>query len=79
MLADADLAGIRRVEPAEHVQQRALAHARCAHDGQHLPLRHRQLEIAQHVKPVAGDVIRLVEPAHSDERHQHPRAATSLR
>ena len=54
VLADADLAAVDRVEAAEHVQQRALPHARRAHDRDHLALLDGQIEIAQHVQALAG-------------------------
>ena len=47
-VGDPDAAGVDRVEPAQHVQQRALADARGADDGDHLALLDRDVEVAQH-------------------------------
>ena len=63
VIADADLAAVDGVEAAEHVQQRALAHARRAHDRDHLALLDGQVEIAQHVQPLVGRRVELVEAA----------------
>jgi hypothetical protein len=56
-----DGTGVRSIEGAEQVQQRALANARCADDRQHLALRHLEIEIAEHVNALAADDERFVE------------------
>ncbi len=68
-LADADLAGIERVEAAEHVQQRALADAGRPDNGQHLAGLDGEIEPAQHVDPRARRLVRLDEAGDLDERH----------
>ena len=53
VLVDDDRALLGAIEPAKHVQQRALADARCADDRDHLARARRQVEIAQHVRSSA--------------------------
>ena len=66
---DPDAAGVDRVEPAQHVQQRALADARGADDGDHLALLDRHVEVAQHAHRRAGRLIALGEAADFDQGH----------
>ena len=71
VLTDTDLSTVDRVEPAEHVQQGALPHARRAHDRDHLALLDGEVQIAQHVQPLAGHVVELVEAGDGNECHRY--------
>src|SRR4029079_7698161 len=71
VLAHPHLAAVDRIEAAEHVQQRALADAGGAHDRHHLAALDRQVEVAQHVQPLRGGSVVLVEPRDGDERHHY--------
>jgi len=60
---DRDAALVDAIEPAEHVQQRALSNARGADDGDHLARLDGQVQIAEHGQRVAADGIALDETA----------------
>jgi hypothetical protein len=49
LAADEDSAGIRREQAGDHVQQRRLAAARMADQGDELTLADMQVDVAQHV------------------------------
>ena len=49
------------IEPAQQVQQRALADAARADDGDHLPALDDQIEVAEHVDVLRADAVALVE------------------
>ena len=70
VVADADRAGVRAIEAAQQVQQRALADAGGAHDRDHLAALDREDEIAQHLQPPVGDRVGLGEAGGSDKRHR---------
>jgi hypothetical protein len=55
VVADLHVARIGTIETAQQVQQRALAHARRAHDGDHLAAFHRDRQVAQHRQAAFGD------------------------
>ncbi len=79
-VAHANRAGVGAIEAAEHVQERALAHARRAHDRHHLAEADGDLEIAQHVEPVAGAGVVLLHAARDEERRhswRRPSAGSS--
>ena len=59
--------GIGSVEPAEQMQQRALAHAGLADDGQHLTRVDIQVDVAKDVKRMRPDGIRLLDSRRADE------------
>ena len=50
VIADPDLAAVDHIEAAQDVQERALPHARCTHDRDHLAFLDGEIEIAQHVQ-----------------------------
>src|SRR6185503_20893799 len=64
----ADGARARHVEPAQQVQERRLARAARAHEGDELARAHVQVEPLEHVDLLAPAHVALVEPAHADER-----------
>ena len=68
-LADPDGAAIGAIEATEHVQQRALPHARRADDGHHLPGVDTEIEIAQHGQRRLTDGIALDDAARFEKRH----------
>ena len=71
--------GVRPVEPAEQVQQCALADARRSDNRQHLAFRDLEIQIAKHVNTLAADNVGLVEGFDAYERHvksQHPKPNT---
>ena len=57
------------------MQQRALADAGGADDRHHLAALDVEVEIAQHVQPLAADDVGLVQPGDADERHHSNRSA----
>ena len=62
-------AAVGPIEPAEQVQQGALADAAGAHHGHHLAGFDRQLQVAQDVDVVGADAVALVEGGDGDEGH----------
>ena len=56
-----DAARVGAIEAAQQVQQRALADAARADDGQHLPALDDQIEIAEHVDVLRADAVALVQ------------------
>jgi hypothetical protein len=58
------------VESAEHVEERALPHARCPDDRDHFPALDRQIEPPEHRQRAVADDVALVEVADFDKgRH----------
>ena len=51
--------GVRRIEPAEDVQQRALPDSRRAHDGHHLALLDRDVETLEHLELAGAGLVAL--------------------
>ena len=70
VIADVDGAGIRAIQAAQQMQQRALADAGGAHDRDHLAALHREREIAQHLQATVGDRVGLGDAGGSDKRHR---------
>ncbi len=70
-VTDPHAPGVEAVEPAHHVQQRALADARRADDREHLALLDLEIEAAQHVDPRRRRRIRLDEARDLDECHRY--------
>ncbi len=66
---DQHRATIRRVEPTEHVQQRALAGARCTDDRDDLGRGDVEISATQHVYGEATFAIRLA-PSRADAPHR---------
>ncbi len=62
-------AGVHPIEATQQVQQRAFAHSGRADDGDHFTALDREIEIAQHVKPLRADVIAFVEICRGEEGH----------
>ena len=60
---------IRAVEAAEQMEERALADAAGADDGDHFAGVDRQIEIAQHVDVLRADAIAFVQRGDFDEGH----------
>src|SRR5262249_36246375 len=58
------------VQPAQQMQQRALADAGRTDDRHHLSMRDAKIQISEHVNVLGSDTIRLVEPRDVDESHQ---------
>ena len=75
-LVDADRARVGRVEPAQDVQQRALADARRSDDGHHLAALEREIEILEHGQARAADGVALREAGDVDERHSSASAVS---
>src|SRR5262245_50563998 len=75
LIANPDAAAVDRVESAEDVQQRALPHARRAHDRDHLTLFDDEVEAAQHLQPGRAHDVALVDRPGFQERHYWYRSA----
>ena len=56
---EADRPGAGKVQPAQQMQQRALACARCAAHGLEIPVANRQVYLAQHFQRPFAQEIRL--------------------
>ena len=74
-----DRALIDAIEPAEHVQQRALPDARRADDRDHLAGLDRQIEIAQHGQRVAADRVALDDAARFEKGIDYRLVTTARR
>src|SRR5262245_21331472 len=64
-----DRSGIRPIEPAQQVQERALANARRADERHHLASLNVEIDVAQHVQSGAPGLVGLVQAADAYERH----------
>jgi len=69
-VADRDRAAIHAIQPAQHVQQRALPHARRADDRDHLAGIDLEIEIAEDGERRRADRVALHDAASFEERHQ---------
>src|SRR5262249_20641513 len=81
---DCDLTLVRIGEPAQDVQQRALAGARTAEDCDAIAARDRQIDAAQDRKPFRAEVERLDDATAFERRRlihgaARPQAPASLR
>jgi len=68
-IADADRPRIGAIEPPKQVQQRALAHTGGADNRYHLAALDGQIEAAQHMQPLASDVVTLVDVGGDEKGH----------
>ena len=69
-VGDADRSRVRTVEPPEQVQQGALAHARGAHDRDHVAGLDLEIEPAQDVNRLRAHLVALDQGRDRDERHR---------
>ena len=68
-VADANRSAVDRVEPAEDVQQRALADARGADDRHHLARLDEEIEAAQHRQRRRPHGVALVDAGRGEHAH----------
>jgi hypothetical protein len=61
--------GVKRIKPAQKMQQRALAHAGRADDGDHFALFDGQIQTMEHFEAASRGPVRLDEPSNLDKRH----------
>ena len=69
-VADRNRSAVDTIESAQHVQERALSHARGADDRDHLAGIDLQIEVAEHRQQRPTDRVALDDAAGFEKRHQ---------